>query len=144
MNIQRYTAFTHICVYMDLSRELPEAISLNWEDEEWIQPIDYEQLPFRCHHCHDYGHLRRNFPKLSPRVEPSAPHQGKDQEVDGFTQVKNRRRSKGGGKPITKKESVTKENKPGNPFEVLESMNEDEESPVVKLVSNQQENLPNP
>ena len=40
--LQWYTAFARICVYMDLSRELPEAISLNWEDEEWIQPIDYE------------------------------------------------------------------------------------------------------
>ena len=39
---QRYTSFARICVYLDLSKELPEAISLNWEDEEWIQPIDYE------------------------------------------------------------------------------------------------------
>ena len=43
-----------------------------------------------------------------------------------------------------RKEPVTKENKLGNPFEVLESMNEDKESPVVKPVSIQQENLPNP
>ena len=27
--IQRYTTFAWICVYMDLSRELPEAINLN-------------------------------------------------------------------------------------------------------------------
>ena len=32
--IQRYTPFAWICVYMDLSRELLEAISLNWEDKE--------------------------------------------------------------------------------------------------------------
>ena len=51
---------------MDLSRELPEAISLNWEDEEWIQPIDYEQLPFRCRLCHEYGHLGRNYPIYGP------------------------------------------------------------------------------
>ena len=138
---QRYTAFARICVYMDLSRELPKAISLNWEDEEWIQPIDYEQLPFRCRHCHDYGHLGRNFPKLIPRAEPSAPHPGKDPVADGFTQVKNRRRSKGGGKTTTRKELMTKENRPGNPFEALGSMNEDEEVPVVKLATVQQENL---
>ena len=53
---------------MDLSRELPEAISLNWEDEEWIQPIDYEQLPFRCRHCHEYGHLGRDCPKLKTKA----------------------------------------------------------------------------
>ena len=43
---QRYTPFSCICVFLDLSKEFPEVISLNWEDEEWIQPIDYEQLPF--------------------------------------------------------------------------------------------------
>ena len=43
---QLYTAFSYIYVYLDLSKELPEAISLNWEDEEWTQIIDYEQFPF--------------------------------------------------------------------------------------------------
>ena len=33
---QRYTAFAHIFLYLDLSKELPEAIFLNQEDEEWI------------------------------------------------------------------------------------------------------------
>ena len=37
---QRYTTFYRICVYLDLSKELPEVISLNWEDEEWTQPIE--------------------------------------------------------------------------------------------------------
>ena len=39
---QRYTSFARINVYLDLSKELPEAINLSLEDEEWIQPIDYE------------------------------------------------------------------------------------------------------
>ena len=39
---QRYTSFARICVYLDLSKEPPEAINLNWKDEEWIQPIEYE------------------------------------------------------------------------------------------------------
>lgn len=34
--IQRYTSYARICVYMDLLKELPEVISLNWDDEEWI------------------------------------------------------------------------------------------------------------
>ena len=33
----RYISYARIRVYMDLSRELPEAINLSWEDEEWIQ-----------------------------------------------------------------------------------------------------------
>ena len=40
--LQRYTTFARICVYMDLSKDLPEAVSLKWDDEEWIQQIDYE------------------------------------------------------------------------------------------------------
>ena len=43
---QRYTTYARINIYMDLSKDLPKAVSLNWEDEEWIQQIDYEQLPF--------------------------------------------------------------------------------------------------
>ena len=39
---QRYTAYARICVYMDLSKEFPEAIYMSWEDEEWLQTIDYE------------------------------------------------------------------------------------------------------
>ena len=65
--VQRYTSFSKICIYMDLSKELHVAISLNWEDEEWIHPIDYEKLPFWWWHYHDYRHLGRKFPKLSPR-----------------------------------------------------------------------------
>ena len=30
---------------MDVSGALPEAISLEFRDEEWIQNIDYEQFP---------------------------------------------------------------------------------------------------
>ena len=32
---------------------------------EWshIQELDYEQLPFKCQHCHGYGHFARNCKK---------------------------------------------------------------------------------
>ena len=33
-HLQRYTTFAQICVYMDLSKELPEAISMNWDNKE--------------------------------------------------------------------------------------------------------------
>ena len=31
---QIYTSFARICVYLYISKELPEVISLNWEDDE--------------------------------------------------------------------------------------------------------------
>ena len=55
----RYIAFARICVYMDLSRELPETINLTWDNKDWIQPIDFENLSFRCRECHEYGNLNR-------------------------------------------------------------------------------------
>ena len=122
---------------MDLSTELPKAINLNWEDKEWIQPIGYEQLPFRCRHFHGYGHVGRNCPKLSPGAEPSASHPDKDSETDGFTQVKNKRRSKGRGKPSTRKEQVTKEYRPRNNFEALGVVDEDEGVPAEKPAADQ-------
>lgn len=41
----RYTSYARICIEMDVSRALPEAISLVFRDEEWIQNIDYETNP---------------------------------------------------------------------------------------------------
>ena len=35
--LQRYTTFARICVYMDISKDLPEVVRLNWDDKEWIQ-----------------------------------------------------------------------------------------------------------
>ena len=42
---QRYTAFARICIYMDLSKALSGAIRLLWDDDEWIQTLDYEKIP---------------------------------------------------------------------------------------------------
>ena len=53
----RYTSYARICIEMDVSGALPEAISLEFRDEEWIQNIDYEQIPFRFKRFHEHGHL---------------------------------------------------------------------------------------
>jgi hypothetical protein len=38
----KYTSFARICIEMDVSGALPEAICLEFRDLEWIQNIDYE------------------------------------------------------------------------------------------------------
>jgi hypothetical protein len=58
----RYTSYARICIEMDVSRALPEAISLEFRDEEWIQSINYEKIPFRCRRFHEHGHLFRECP----------------------------------------------------------------------------------
>jgi hypothetical protein len=55
----RYTSYARICIEMDVLGALLEAISLEFRDEEWIQSINYEQIPFRCRRCHEHGSLFR-------------------------------------------------------------------------------------
>ena len=53
------------CVEVDLEIGLSEAIKLNVVEWSHIQELDYEQLPFKCCHCHGYGHFARNCKKKS-------------------------------------------------------------------------------
>jgi hypothetical protein len=53
----RYTSYARICIEMDVLGALPEPISLEFWDEEWIQRINYKKIPFRCRRCHEHGHL---------------------------------------------------------------------------------------
>jgi hypothetical protein len=58
----KYTSFARICIEMDVSGALLEAIFLEFRDDEWIQNIDYEEIPFRCRRCHEHGNLYRECP----------------------------------------------------------------------------------
>jgi hypothetical protein len=56
-----------ICVEVDLEVGLPEAVNLKVGEWQHLQKLDYEQLPFKCRGCHDYGHFQRNCPKARRR-----------------------------------------------------------------------------
>ena len=60
----KYTSFARICVAMDLWEALPDEVMLEVFDEEWVQTVDYEHIPFRCHRCHEHGHLFRDCPLI--------------------------------------------------------------------------------
>ena len=96
-------------------------------------------FPFRCRHCHEYGHLGRNCPKGIPRPDPTALAPPKAVEEDGFTQVKNRRCGKGGGKSLVRLESMPNEKIQGNSFEDLGSLKEGEEIQAMPMAEDQQE-----
>ena len=89
---QRHTKFSCICVYMDLSKEILEVIILNWEDEEWMQPIKYEHIPSRCRQFHDYGHFIPNFPKNGQQPLPTQQTQGNMADKEGFVQILSKRK----------------------------------------------------
>jgi hypothetical protein len=86
----RYTSYARICIEMDVSGALPEAISLEFRDEEWIQNIDYEQIPFRCRRCHEHDHLIRECP-LNKKQEATNPKTQQDEE--GFIKPNPRNRA---------------------------------------------------
>jgi hypothetical protein len=61
--VAKYTSYARICIYMNVATTLPESITISFQDEEWVQPIDYEHISFRCRKCHEHGHLFRDFPQ---------------------------------------------------------------------------------
>ena len=50
-----------LCPY-DISQLLPESIDLIYHNSPWTEPLDYEHVPFKCRHSHEYGHIFQDFP----------------------------------------------------------------------------------
>lgn len=102
---------------MDLSGALLDVIILEVYDEEIVQVVDYEHIPFRCRKCHEHGHLYRDFPtnNIERNVKTSV-----DKNPEGFTKV--------GGKGICKKRPQKKINEEKqsshNSFKILEEEEE--------------------
>ena len=48
-NLNKYTSYAKICVYIHIAKSLPYAICLMHEYSDRIQPLDYEHVPFICH-----------------------------------------------------------------------------------------------
>ena len=99
---------------MDLSGALLEKVILEVFDEEWVQTVEYEHIPFRCRKCHEHGHLFREFP-LS-----QADNKGKTKEMkdpDNFQKVISREKGdkKGSRQPRNEGQKVS-----NNRYHVLE------------------------
>lgn len=74
---------------MRLGKALTDSVILPHDDFEWIQPIDYEHVPFRCRKCHAHSHLFRDCP-LNAAPKPTEHSEKSDSE--GFTKVTNRKK----------------------------------------------------
>jgi hypothetical protein len=63
---RKYTSYARICVYMNISKALPGTVTLEYQDEEWAQTIDYEHIPFRCRKFHEHGAPLQRLPSQCP------------------------------------------------------------------------------
>ena len=79
---------------MDLSGALQDEVILEVLDEEWVQAVDYEHIPFRCQICHKHGHLLRDCP-LSKEDNKEKLNTSKDTESFQKVASKGRRGKKG-------------------------------------------------
>lgn len=130
--LRRYTSYARIYVYMHLDKALPNAVSIYHDDFEWIQPLDYEHVPFRCPRCHAHGHLFRDCPLNAQAQNKEA---DVNPEADGFTKVPTRRQHS--KKPsATGKKSTPSSNAPStsNSFAILS--NSDPTSDSGQIPSN--------
>lgn len=48
---------------MNISKPFLESMEIEYYDEVWTYPLDYDHLPFKCRLCHEYGHLFQGCPQ---------------------------------------------------------------------------------
>ena len=136
---KKFMTFAHICVEIDLSRPIPDAVEMCAGSYSWMQQLDYETLPFRCRLCHEYGHLLRRCPKAKSveqqsshpsRNIPSAdkgkkPIASEGKDADGFIQVKTRNWNRGQKHNLRE----WQEEDTFNRFEILDELGQQEVNP---------------
>jgi hypothetical protein len=52
----------HILVLINLQKGLYQELLIESTAGDFVQTLDYEGIPFRCHRCHVYGHDVENCP----------------------------------------------------------------------------------
>ena len=85
---RHYISYARICVYIDVSLALPEAVRLIYRDEISTQNIDYEHITFRFRKCHEHGHLFRECPQN--KALETEDHTSKKKDEQGYTKVGNK------------------------------------------------------
>ena len=73
---------------MDISKALPRSVTLEYQDEDWKQTLDYKHIPFHCRKGHEHGHLFRDCPL---NIQATKASEAKHKE--GFTTVTRRKKN---------------------------------------------------
>ncbi|KAH9327048.1 hypothetical protein KI387_007226 [Taxus chinensis] len=109
--------YARICVLMDLNNPLPAKISLEIETDKWEQMVDYENIPFRCRICHEYGHLVKDCTAKMPESKEG------EKNKDGFVTPKKKQVTK-----LSEKEHAGISN--SNRYASLQVENEEEKGMI--------------
>ncbi|XP_057862492.2 uncharacterized protein LOC131070841 [Cryptomeria japonica] len=85
---KKVMTFARMCVELDLSRPLPDAVEMCVGSHSWVQQLDYETFPFRCRLCHEYGHLVHRCPKARlAEKQPPPPPRSSSGDVKGMKPI---------------------------------------------------------
>jgi hypothetical protein len=63
-------ACAFICMEVDLEKGLSEVVRLTLDNWSYLQPIDCEQLLFKCKAYHEYNTLSRTLSRIAPNQCP--------------------------------------------------------------------------
>jgi hypothetical protein len=116
--MRKYTSYACICIYMDISKAPPGYITLEYQDDNWNQTIDYEHIPFRCRKFHEHGHLFRDCP-LNATITKA----NESKQKDGFTNVIGRQKNP----PRKQNQSTIPKIPTKNSYDILNQLPEEEE-----------------
>lgn len=132
---KKSTSYARICVQLDLQAPLPATVCLHFPDDDlvWEQVVDYENIPFRCRVCAEYGHLARCCPLAVVNTnQVEAP-------TEGFKQPKGRNNSGKSPAPtstsspsLPKTKDTQETLQDPNPFNVLQTDEAQEDSPTFQ------------
>jgi hypothetical protein len=122
-----------ICVEVDLEVGLPEAIKLMAADWTHIQELDYEQLPFKCRHCHGYGHFARHCKKKNvEESENEKANQWTAVQKTGTAKSRSKGTTKNGNSGQLESEKIEgSSNPPPHVEPQAEKVNNDTEEPEI-------------
>jgi hypothetical protein len=56
----KFEGIPRILMKMKISSGLSDQITMVCDSKEWIQCLNYKNIPFRCQLCHHIGHMLRD------------------------------------------------------------------------------------
>ena len=120
-----------ICVEVDLEKGLSKSIILSIDGWNHLQTVDYEQIPFKCKYCHEYGHFAKSCPKKPEKPILDNPANEGWNIASGKKTVKPPKQQNNAAKSTS-----------GNRFEALEEETQEEEKNEANPEMAQEDNEP--